>query len=108
MLSLIFNCVESLHVAGDEVLFIKASMKVRGFSNDMYNLGYYKEKKLKENTNLIFQPQCATQECPRAPSVQIIQITIPYLYHKLPPSLALKPTLTQLTLQQRSVTVHLS
>lgn len=45
MLSLIFNCVESLHVAGDEVLFIKASMKVRGFSNDMYNLGYYKEKK---------------------------------------------------------------
>lgn len=59
MLSLIFNCVESLHVTGDEVLFIKASMKVRGFSNDMYNLGYYKEKK----TERKYQPYISTAVC---------------------------------------------
>lgn len=41
--------------------------------------------------------------------VKFATLQIPYLYHKLPPSLTLKPTilLTQLTRQQQSVTVHL-
>lgn len=77
MLSLIFNCVESLHVAGDEVLFIKASMKVRGFSNDMYNLGYYKEKKLKKIPTLYFNRSVPHRNVPAPPRSKLFRLQYP-------------------------------